>query len=85
MAKTYTISEARDRLGPIVDLVALTSQRAILTKHGKPMAAVVSAADLDLLYEIERHIDVEEAKAALAEYKALGGTDLETLKKELDL
>ena len=85
MDKTYTVTEAREKLGAIVTEVVHTSQRATLTRHGKPLAAVISADDLALLDTIERYIDVDEAKAALAEYEADGGTDLAALKEELDL
>jgi len=49
------------------------------------VAAVVSVADLELLQQIERLLDIERANKALAEAKAGRIKTLEQLKKELGL
>ncbi len=85
MTSTFTVSEARERLGDIVNRVSIAAERATITKHGKPLAAVVSTNDLALLQAIERYADIEEATASLIEYCEKGGPDLDTLKRELDL
>lgn len=83
--RKYTTGEARDRFSEVVNEAAFGAERVILTRHGKDVAALVPISDLELLYELERLIDVEEARKALAEAKAKGTTTLEDLKKELDL
>jgi antitoxin (DNA-binding transcriptional repressor) of toxin-antitoxin stability system len=65
-----------------VDRVALSHERIILTRDGKPVAAMVPLADVAALEAIEDAADAEAAAAALAEWKAAGrplGSTLEAL------
>lgn len=48
-----SISQARDSLAEIVNRVAYQGQRVILRRHGKPVAALVSATDLERLAALE--------------------------------
>jgi prevent-host-death family protein len=61
------ISEARESLSATVNRVAFGGERVVLTRHGKPVAAVVPVADLDLLESLEDAVDLDTARAALAE------------------
>lgn len=82
--RKYTTGEARDSFAEVVNAAAYGTERVVLTKHGKEVAAVVPISDLQLLYELERLIDVEEARKALEQAK--GGDamiTLQDLKKEL--
>lgn len=81
--RKLTTGEARDRFADVVNEAAFGDKRVVITRHGKDVAAVVPMADLELLHELERLIDVEEARAALAEAKASGMTTLAKLKKAL--
>jgi prevent-host-death family protein len=84
--RQYTTGEARERFSEVVNKAAYGAQRVLLTRHGKTIAAVVPMADLELLNEIERVIDVEEAYKALVEAKSQKETmSLSDLKKMLDL
>jgi prevent-host-death family protein len=83
--RVYTTAEARDRFSEVVNEASYGSKRVLLTRHGKSVAAVVSVADLELLQQIERLLDIERANKALAEAKAGRIKTLEQLKKELDL
>lgn len=79
-----TTGEARDRFADVVNQAAYGNNRVVLTRHGKDIAAVVPIADLEVFQELERLIDVEEAKRALLEIKATGGSmSLDNLKKQL--
>jgi len=49
-----SISEARDSLAEIVNRVAYRGERVILRRHGKPVAALVSATDLERLSALEK-------------------------------
>ncbi len=83
--RKYTTGEARDRFAEVVNEAAFGNNRVVLTRHGKDIAAVVPIADLEVFQELERLIDVEEAKLALLEVKATGGSiSLEELKKNLE-
>jgi prevent-host-death family protein len=48
-----SISEARDTLAEIVNRVAYQGERVVLRRHGKPVAALVPAADLERLSALE--------------------------------
>jgi prevent-host-death family protein len=80
--RQYTTGEARERFSEVVNEAAYGAKRVVLTRHGKNIAAVVPIADLDLLNEIERIIDVKEAGKALVEAQS-GSITLEELKKKL--
>lgn len=42
----YPVSEARDRLGEIINKTAFGKERCILLRHGKPLVAIVPIEDL---------------------------------------
>lgn len=48
-----SISEARDSLAEIINRVAYRGERVILRRHGKAVAALVSASDLERLAALE--------------------------------
>lgn len=60
------ISEARDHLGEVVAKVEHAHERTILTRHGRPVAAVVSIDDLRRLEVAEDEADLAAAREALA-------------------
>jgi prevent-host-death family protein len=48
-----SISQARDSLSEIINRVAYRGERVVLRRHGKAVAALVSAADLERLAKFE--------------------------------
>ena len=78
-----TAGEARERFSDVVNGAAFGAKRVVITRHGKDVAAVVPMSDLELLHELERLIDVEEARTSLAEAQKLGAISLEALRKAL--
>lgn len=60
------ISEARDRLGEVVAWAEHGQERTILTRHGKPVAVVISIDDLRELEAAEDDADLAAAREALA-------------------
>ncbi len=62
--------EARQRFSEVVNRAAFGKERVVLTRHGKPLAAVVPVEDLQLIRAAEDAEDLAAARAALAE----GGT-----------
>jgi prevent-host-death family protein len=53
------VTEARKDLAELVNRVAYGGERIPLSRHGKVVAAIVSAEDLDLLERIgERRVDL---------------------------
>ena len=62
--------EAREKFDSIVKKAAQDKERIVLTKRGKEWAALVPIEDVRLLEDLENRLDLEEARAALAEAKA---------------
>lgn len=83
--RTCATGDARDNFSEVVNEAAYGSKRIVLTRHGKNVAAVVPMSDVELLNELERIIDVEEAKKVLTASDKEGTKALEDLIKELDL
>ncbi len=83
--REYTTTEARDQFADLVGKATYGAERSVVTKRGKKVAALVPIADLQVLNELERLVDFEEARAALAETETVGATTLEDLKKELGI
>jgi len=77
--------EARGQLSSVISRAAFAKERIILTRHGKAVAAVVPIEDLELLEKLEDQIDIEEARAALAEAKEKGTISWEKIKADLGL
>ena len=76
-------SEVRLQFAEVVNQVAFGGERIVLHRHGKDVAAIVPVADLELLEELEKRMDLEEARAALKESGPR--VSWEKLKKELKL
>lgn len=77
-----SVSEARKALSDTINKVAFGRERVLINRHGKVVAALVSAADLEILELIEDQWDIEAVKEALESPKDTVSWDV--LKKELD-
>ena len=66
-SKNLTVTEARESLGDVVNRAAYGQERVTILRHGKPVAALISAQDLALLEYLEDRADAEAARRALAE------------------
>ena len=60
-------SKARDSFADLIDRARVNGERTVLVRYGKDVAAIVPAADVDLLRSIENKIDLAAAKKALRE------------------
>jgi hypothetical protein len=69
----------------VISRVAFGKERIVLKRHGKAVAAVVPIEDLAFLEELEERIDIEDARAALADVKRKGTIPWNKIKTELDL
>jgi prevent-host-death family protein len=67
MLNTISTAEARKKLAEIVNKVAYGKEPIVLTRRGEKIAALISMEELELLQLIEDHMDIEDAKKALAE------------------
>jgi prevent-host-death family protein len=84
MAQVNTVN-ARAQFSDIINRAAFGKERVTLTRRGKEIVAVVPIEDVKLLEALEDKIDLEEARAALAESKKKGTVSWEKVKKELGL
>jgi len=67
MTTTISTADARKHFADIVNKVAYGKEPIVLTRRGQEVAALVSIDELELLQQIEDHVDIEDAKKALAE------------------
>ncbi len=58
MAYEIPVTQARAELAELINRVVYGGEKVVVTRHGKPLVALVSAADLQRLEEIET--DAEE-------------------------
>ena len=84
MAQVNTVN-ARAQFSEIINRAAFGKERVTLTRRGKEIVAVVPIEDVRLLEALEDKIDLEEARAALAEAKKKGTVPWEKIKKELGI
>ncbi len=84
MARIPT-AKARDEFSDLVNRAAYGKERVVLTRRGKALAAVVPREDVELLERLEDRIDLDEARAALAEARDDGTVSWEEIKAEIGL
>jgi len=63
-----SIGEARNKLADVINRVSYGGERIVFARRGKPVAALVSADDLDTLRRMEDAEDMRDAAKALKEY-----------------
>ncbi len=80
-----SIAEAREQFSEAINRAAYGKERIIVTRRGKPLAAIVPIEDMEAMEATEDRIDLEEAAKARAEAKGKGTIPWETLKAELEL
>jgi len=61
------LSQAREELAELVNLVHYRNERVILLRHGRPVAALVSAEDLELLERLEDAADLRAVEEAFTD------------------
>lgn len=64
---TLDTTKAKDTFGDTVNRAAYGKERIVLTRRGKPIAAIVPLEDLELLDELENAADAAEVAEARAE------------------
>jgi prevent-host-death family protein len=80
---TVTATEAHAEFRDILHRATHGKERFLITQDGRVVAAMIPIEDLELLEELEDRIDLEDARAALAEAKAGGVVTLEEFKASL--
>lgn len=64
---TLDATKARDEFADTINRAAYGKERVILTRRGRELAAVVPIEDVRLLTELEARLDLQDARAILAE------------------
>ena len=87
---TVTSEEVRDGLGELINRVAYGGERVMVTRRGKPVAALVSLEDLEFMEKVldalEDEIDLPIVKERLAEFERTGeAVPWEQVKAKLGL
>jgi prevent-host-death family protein len=82
---TFTTVEARKQIGEVINRAAYGKERVILTRRGKPVAAVVPIEDVETLEALEDRLDIEEANRVLDAVEEEGTTPFDQVKRELGL
>ena len=59
-----SVVDVRSNLANILNRAAYGGERVILERRGKPMAALVSMGDLELLEQLENEDDLEAVRKA---------------------
>ncbi|MFF0474654.1 type II toxin-antitoxin system Phd/YefM family antitoxin [Streptomyces sp. NPDC004284] len=57
MTYEIPVTQARAELADLINRVVYGGERVVVTRHGKPLVALVSAADLERLEEAEKPAD----------------------------
>ena len=79
-----SMATVRKDLAELIGKVQYRKERLIITRHDKPVAALVPVDDATLLEELEDRLDIVEALEAIEDYDVNGGISFERLKAELD-
>jgi prevent-host-death family protein len=83
MYRAVPAAELRNHGSDIINAVAFGDERIVLTRHGKPVAAIVSLLVLEALRDIEDKIDREGARRARADVRKHGTITLAQIKSSL--
>ncbi|MFI1411887.1 type II toxin-antitoxin system Phd/YefM family antitoxin [Streptomyces sp. NPDC020707] len=63
MAYEIPVTQARAELADLINRVVYGAERVVVTRHGKPLVALVSAADLERLEKLDAVGDERVASA----------------------
>ncbi len=62
---SLSISKLRTNISDIVNRVVYQNERVAIERNGKPVCAIISMADLELLEALEDKFDLAEAHKAI--------------------
>jgi prevent-host-death family protein len=83
MARRLTASQARASFAEALNRASFAGERTVIRRHGKDVAAVVSAEDLKILEALEDRRDLDEARQIMKKPGRL--VSWEKIKKKLAL
>jgi prevent-host-death family protein len=80
-----SVSDARDEFADLVNRAAYGHERVLVSRRGRPVAAIVPIEDVDLLERLEDKIDLQAVREALADPANQPAIPWEHVKAELGL
>ncbi|MFF0162509.1 type II toxin-antitoxin system Phd/YefM family antitoxin [Streptomyces sp. NPDC005263] len=63
MAYEIPVTQARAELADLINKVVYGGERVVVTRHGKPLVALVSAADLERLEQLQEPAEEQVVSA----------------------
>ncbi len=69
MVKTVSVAKAKNQFSVLLNRVSSRHERVIVSKHGKPVGAIVSTEDLKRLEEIENQSRLKRVRALVKSTK----------------
>jgi prevent-host-death family protein len=76
MAYEIPVTQARAELADLINRVVYGGERVVVTRHGKPLVALVSAADLERLEELQEPAE-EQVISAVSSVRDVGSAPRE--------
>jgi antitoxin YefM len=90
MSETLPLADVKARFSEVVDRVATTHDRVVVTRNGRPAAVLVSPDELEVLEETlailsdpDARARIEEARSAVADQDTVDEAQLRTLLDDL--
>jgi len=83
--RTMTAAGARSQFSEIVNRTAFGGERVVVTRRGKPLAALVTIEDLALLEELEDRADARDFPVARKAASREAAVPWHELKRRLGL
>lgn len=80
-----SVSEAREAFADLVNRAAYGGERVLVSRRGKPVAAIVPIADVEFIERMEDELDLQAAREALADPERAASIPWEQVKAELGL
>jgi prevent-host-death family protein len=86
-ADRHSCAEAREHFEDLLDRAVKRKERVLLTRRGKPVAALVPIGDVEFLEAIENLLEAEEYRRAKKEFEHSGEAAIpwERIKAELGI
>jgi prevent-host-death family protein len=84
-SQELTAADARKQWSDLLNRVGYGKERVVVTRHGKPVAALVPMEDLGLIERVRGLLRGRDVRGALKETEELGAVSWEALRSELDL
>lgn len=78
-----SVSEARETFADLVNRAAYGHERVLVARRGRAVAAIVPIEDVELLERLEDQVDLDAARAALADPDNATPIPWERVKAEL--